>query len=155
MECNPVFLEYVLLTMDECFLFVDLFKLDDTSQNLMKRLGVDLKPYHSFFDHLGMLRNQSILIAPNCNQSIFEAVKNDNTIMEKPVSGHLMKAVKNETEQEGFETVMVRDWVALVKFLHRPTHAVGTKIWTNISSVKKYTVIVQRKRTCKYYRLVR
>ncbi|WP_026449622.1 aminopeptidase P family protein [Aequorivita capsosiphonis] len=122
---NPVFLGYVLLTLDECFLFVDLFKLDDKTQDLMKKLGVDLKPYHSFFDHLGMLKKESILIAPNSNQSIFEAVKSENTIIEKPVPGHLMKAVKNETEQNGFRTVMVRDGVAMVKFLHWLTHTVG------------------------------
>lgn len=124
-QCNPVFLGYVLLTLEECFLFVDLFKLEDDSQNLMKRLGVDLKPYHSFFDHLRMLKSQSILIAANCNQSVFEAVKKENTIIEKAVPGNLMKAVKNETEQEGFRTVMVRDGVAMVKFLHWITHTVG------------------------------
>lgn len=124
---NPVFLGYVLLTLTECFLFVDLFKLDDETQNLMKKLEVDLKPSHSFFDHLSMLKNETILIAPSSNQSIFEAVKNENKIIEKPVPGHLMKAIKNETEQEGFRTVMVRDGVAMVKFLHWLTHTAGTE----------------------------
>jgi Xaa-Pro aminopeptidase len=124
---NPVFLGYILLTLEECFLFVDLFKLDDQTQNLMKKLGVDLKPYHSFFDHLGMIKNESILIAPNSNQSIFEAVKNNNSIIEKPVPGNLMKAIKNEAEQEGFKTVMVRDGVAMVKFLHWLIHSVGNE----------------------------
>lgn len=124
---NPVFLGYILLTMTECFLFVDLFKLDDKTQGLMKRMGVFLKPYHSFFDHLGMLNNESILISPNSNQAIFETVKHKNTIIEKPVPGNLMKAVKNETEQEGFRTVMVRDGVAMVKFLYWLTHSVGKK----------------------------
>lgn len=124
---NPVFLGYILLTLEECFLFVDLFKLDDQTQNLMKKLGVDLKPYHSFFDHLGMIKNESILIAPNSNQSIFEAVKNNNSIIEKPVPGNLLKAIKNEAEQEGFKTVMVRDGVAMVKFLHWLIHSVGNE----------------------------
>ena len=124
-NCNPVFVAYILLTMEECFLFVDLFKLDDETELLMKKLGVFTKPYHNFFDHLGMLKNQSILIAANSNQSIFETVKNYNTIIEKPVPGNLMKAIKNETEQEGFRTVMVRDGVAMVHFLHWLTHNVG------------------------------
>lgn len=124
---NPVFLGYILLTMTECFLFVDLFKLDDKTQHLMKLMGVFLKPYHSFFDHLGMLNNESILISPNSNQATFETVKHKNTIIEKPVPGNLMKAVKNETEQEGFRTVMVRDGVAMVKFLYWLTHSVGKK----------------------------
>lgn len=122
---NPVFLGYILLTMEECFLFVDLSKLDDESNKLMNKLGVHLKPYHSFFNHLESLKNETILLAPNCNQSVFEAVKKQNTIIEKPVPGHAMKAVKNQTEQDGFKTVMVRDGVALVKFLHWLTHTVG------------------------------
>lgn len=124
-KCNPVFLGYVLLTMDECFLFVDTHKLDEEAQGLMKKVGVELKSYENFFNHLATLKKETILIAPNSNQSVFEAVKKENTILEKPVPGHLMKAIKNETEQKGFEKVMVRDGVAMVKFLHWLTHTVG------------------------------
>lgn len=134
---NPVFLGYILLTLEECFLFVDLFKLDDQTQNLMKKMGVDLKPYHSFFDHLGMMKNETFLISPNSNQSIFDAVKNSNTIIEKPVPGNLMKAIKNQTEQEGFRTVMVRDGVAMVKFLYWLTHSVGKEEMDEYSIGKK------------------
>ncbi len=124
-ECNPVFLGYILLSLEECFLFVDLDKLNEEAQDLMKKAGVELKPYHNFYDHLATLKDETILLAPNSNQSVFEAVKNQNTIIEKPVPGHLMKAVKNGTEQKGFETVMIRDGVALVKFIHWLTHTVG------------------------------
>lgn len=136
-NCNPVFLGYILLTLEECFLFVDLFKLDDTVRNVMKSDGVFLKPYHNFFDHLGMLKNESILIATNSNQSVFEAVKNENSIIEKPVPGNLMKAVKNDTEQEGFRTVMVRDGVAMVKFLHWLTQNVGKEFMDEYSIGQK------------------
>ncbi|MCJ7756943.1 MAG: aminopeptidase P family protein [Gillisia sp.] len=124
-ECNPVFLGYILLSLEECFLFVDLDKLNEEAQNLMKKAGVELKPYHNFYDHLATLKDETILLAPNSNQSVFEAVKNQNTIIEKPVPGHLMKAVKNGTEQKGFETVMIRDGVAVLKFIHWLTHTVG------------------------------
>ncbi|MGO3183886.1 MAG: aminopeptidase P family protein [Aequorivita sp.] len=136
-KSNPVFLGYVVLTMDECFLFVDTHKLNDEAKSLMKEAGVELKAYNSFFHHLLTLKNESILIAPNSNQSIFESVKNKNTIIEKPVPGHLMKAVKNETEQKGFETVMVRDGVAMVKFLHWLTHTVGKEEMDEYSIGKK------------------
>ena len=124
-DCNPVFLGYILLTLEDCILFVDLDKLTADAKNLMADSGVSLKAYDAFYDHLDTLNNASILIAPNSNQSIFEAVKNKNTIIEKPVPGNLMKAIKNETEQEGFRTVMVRDGVAMVKFLHWLTHTAG------------------------------
>ncbi len=124
-SCNPVFLGYILLSLNKCILFVDLDKVDDEAQNLMKESGVALKDYHEFYNHLNTLKDESILIASNSNQAIFEAIKNANSIIEKPVPGNLMKAIKNETEQEGFRTVMVRDGVAMVKFLHWLTHTVG------------------------------
>lgn len=136
-ECNPVFMAYVLLTLETCYLFVDVDKLDDDAIQLMKKSNVTLKPYDAFFDHLSNLKNTSILIAPNSNQSIFEAVKTDNAIIEKPVPGNLMKAIKNETEQKGFETVMVRDGVAMVKFLHWLIHTVGKEDLDEYSIGKK------------------
>lgn len=136
-ECNPVFMAYVLLTLETCYLFVDVDKLDDDAIQLMKKSNVTLKPYDAFLDHLSNLKNTSILIAPNSNQSIFEAVKTDNTIIEKPVPGNLMKAIKNETEQKGFETVMVRDGVAMVKFLHWLIHSVGKEEMDEYSIGKK------------------
>lgn len=136
-KSNPVFLAYIVLTLNECFLFVDLDKLNDEARDLMKEAGVELKPYKDFFHHLLTLKNETVLLAPNSNQSIFESVKNKNTIIEKPVPGHLMKAVKNEKEQKGFETVMVRDGVAMVKFLHWLTHTVGTEDLDEYSIGKK------------------
>ena len=134
---NPVFLGYILLTMEECFLFVDLEKPDLEAINLMKQAGVELKHYHDFYDHLDMLKDYAILIAPNSNQAIFEAVKIQNSIIEKPVPGNLMKAVKNKIEQEGFRTVMVRDGVAMVKFLYWLTHTVGKEDLDEYSIGKK------------------
>src|SRR5699024_3788004 len=64
---------------------------------------------------------------PRSNQSVFEAVKKKSTIIEKPAPGHLMKAVINKTELEGFEAVMVSDGVAMVHFLFWLTHTAGKK----------------------------
>lgn len=124
-QSNPVFLAYIVVTSAECFLFVDVEKLNKEAQQLMTTSGVKVKPYEKFFDYLASLKDESILIAPNCNQSVFNTVKSNNAIIEKPVPGHLIKAVKNEAEQKGFKTVMVRDGVAMVKFLHWLTHTVG------------------------------
>lgn len=124
-KCNPVFLGYIALTMQECFLFVDPDKVNDETENILHKSGVGIKPYDQFFEYLDNVKDASILLAPNSNQAIFEAVKQGNEIIEQPVPGHLMKAIKNEAEQKGFETVMLRDGVAMVKFLHWLTHTVG------------------------------
>ncbi|QAA81052.1 aminopeptidase P family protein [Aequorivita sp. H23M31] len=124
-KSNPVFLGYIVLSTEKCFLFVDMKKIDEKTKSQLQKEGVELKSYDSFFNHLETLKDESILISPNSNQSIFEAIKSENTIIEKPVPGNLMKAVKNETEQQGFRTVMVRDGVAMVKFLYWLTQTAG------------------------------
>ncbi|RXJ50467.1 aminopeptidase P family protein [Gelidibacter gilvus] len=124
-KCNPVFLGYIILTMQECFLFVDKDKVSEETENIIHKSGVGVKPYGQFFEYLANVQKASILVAPNSNHAIFEAVQKGNDIIEQPVPGNLMKAIKNDAEQKGFETVMVRDGVAMVKFLHWLTHAVG------------------------------
>lgn len=124
-DCNPVFLGYIYLSLEKTILFVDTDKLEDASKALMKESGVEIQEYSNFFDYLKSLKDETILVSENSNQSIFEAVKENNTLVKKAVPGHLMKAIKNEAELKGFESVMVRDGVAMVNFLHWLTNTVG------------------------------
>jgi Xaa-Pro aminopeptidase len=82
-------------------------------------------------------KNEKVLVSPNSNQSIFEALKSDNQFIKAPVPGNLMKAQKNETELEGFRKVMVRDGVAMVKFLYWLTHNAGKEAMNEYSIGEK------------------
>lgn len=121
-DYNPVFLGYIHLTLDKAILFVNESKLNEDVLSHLKNSGVEVKPYNSFFDHLKEVKDQKILISPTTNQSVYDSLKSDNSIIEKAAPGNLMKAMKNETELEGFRTVMVRDGVAMVKFLYWLRH---------------------------------
>jgi len=124
-QSNPVFMGYILLSKKECILFVNKDKLDSETVTNLNGEGVTIKDYNEFFDVLKTLQDETIWVATSANHSIFEAVKNHNKVIEKAVPGNLMKAVKNKIEQEGFRMVMVRDGVAMVKFLYWLTHTVG------------------------------
>lgn len=124
-QSNPVFLGYILLTKNEAKLFVDLEKLDVDARKQMDESWVKMLPYEEFYTELKNIKNEQILISPNGNQSIFEALKENNTFIKAAVPGNLMKAVKNKTELEGFRIVMQRDGVAMVKFLYWLTHTAG------------------------------
>ncbi len=136
-ECNPVFLGYLLITLDEAKLFVDIEKLTDEAKSAMKSANVTLMPYETFLPELSLLKDEKVMVAPNSNQSIFEALKLQNELIVRPVPGHLMKAIKNETELDGFRKVMVRDGVAMVKFLHWLTHNVGKEAMTEYTIGEK------------------
>ena len=111
-HCNPVFVSYVLLTQNDVTLFIDSEKLDETAQNYLKSIGVKVLPY---------------------GKPTFES-KASNPIPS-------MKSVKNAAEIEGFRRSMIRDGVAMVKFLRWLKPAVEAGKETEISIDKKLTAL--------------
>lgn len=136
-ECNPVFLGYIALTMDDAVLFVDLDKLNTEAKTQLAEVKVQTLPYDAFYDYLKQFSHESVLISPSSNQFIFEALKERNVFIKSAVPGNLMKAVKNETELEGFRKVMVRDGVAMVKFLYWLRKNAGKEPMTEYSIGQK------------------
>ena len=136
-QANPVFLSYIILSKNEAKLFVDLEKLDTEARKQMDDSNVKMLPYEDFYSELKTINGETVLVSPNSNQSIFESLKETNTFIKAPVPGNLMKAIKNETELEGFRTVMQRDGVAMVKFLYWLTHQAGKEPMTEYSIGKK------------------
>ncbi|HPW88327.1 MAG TPA: aminopeptidase P family protein [Kaistella chaponensis] len=136
-QSNPVFLGYIMVTKNEAKLFVDLEKLDVDARKQMDDSWVKMLPYEEFYHELKNIKNEKVLVSPNSNQSIFEALKDNNTFIKAPVPGNLMKAIKNKTELEGFRTVMQRDGVAMVKFLYWLTHQAGKEAMTEFSIGEK------------------
>ncbi|MCX8523012.1 aminopeptidase P family protein [Chryseobacterium formosus] len=136
-ESNPVFLGYILITKNDAILFTDLEKMEVEARKQMDEAWVKMMPYEEFYNHLRTIKNEKILVSPNSNQSIFEALKIDNTFVKAAVPGNLMKAQKNETELEGFRKVMVRDGVAMVKFLYWLAHNAGKEAMNEYSIGEK------------------
>ncbi|OCK52230.1 Xaa-Pro aminopeptidase [Chryseobacterium sp. CBo1] len=136
-ESNPVFLGYILITKNDAILFTDLEKMEVEARKQMDEAWVKMMPYEEFYNHLRTIKNENILVSPNSNQSIFEALKIENTFVKAAVPGNLMKAQKNETELEGFRKVMVRDGVAMVKFLYWLTHNAGKEAMNEYSIGQK------------------
>lgn len=136
-ESNPVFLGYLVITKNDAKLFTDLDKLDVESRRQMDEAWVKMMPYEEFYNCLKAFSNEKVLVSPNSNQSIFEALKPDNEFIKAAVPGNLMKAQKNETELDGFRKVMVRDGVAMVKFLYWLTHNAGKEAMNEYSIGEK------------------
>ena len=111
-HCNPVFVSYVLLTLDDVTLFIDSEKLDETAENYLKSIGVKVRPY---------------------GRPAFESTASN------PIPA--MKSVKNAAEIEGFRRAMVRDGVAMVKFLRWLESAINTGKETEISIDRKLTAL--------------
>lgn len=115
---NPVFLGYITVEEDSATLFAEEDKLTDEVKKHLAESNVNVKDYNEFFDFIKEWKGKKVLISANSNQSIFEALKENNQFVIAPAPGNLLKAIKNKTELEGFRKAMVKDGVALVKFFY-------------------------------------
>ena len=115
---NPVFLAYLCITPKSATLFVDTKQCDDSVKAYLKEQHIELKDYHDYFKELQKLKGEKILLSPDANQSIYNTIGGQNTLHIEPSPVQLLKAVKNETELEGFRKAMVKDGVALVNFFY-------------------------------------
>lgn len=137
-HCNPVFVSYLLITPERATLFVDDSKLDDSVREYLKGEGVDTNNYNKVKDALDAYSEYNILLDPcEINHTLFSAVRCEKVTLPSPIP--YMKTVKNSTEIEGFHNAMLRDGVALVKFLRWLKPAVEAGGETEISIDRKLT----------------
>ncbi len=122
---NPVFLAYLCITPKSATLFVDTKQCDDSVKTYLKEQHIELKDYHDYFKELQKLKGETILLSPDANQTIYNTVGEYNTLHIAPSPVQLLKAVKNETELEGFRKAMVKDGVALVNFFYWLENNIG------------------------------
>lgn len=137
-HCNPVFVSYLLITSRHATLFVDGAKLDDGVREYLKGEGVDTADYNKVRDALAAYSEYNILLDPcEINHTLFSAVRCEKVAQPSPIP--YMKAVKNSAEIEGFRSAMLRDGVALVKFLRWLKPAVEAGGETEMSVDRKLT----------------
>ena len=136
-HCNPVFVSYLLITTRSVTLFVHEGKLTAEARQQLAQWGVDTAPYEAVKDALARYPEYNILADPDevC-YTLMAAVKAPEIIKEtSPVPA--MKAVKSEAEQQGFRQAMIRDGVAMVRFLRWLKPAVEAGGQTELSVSRK------------------
>ena len=132
-HCCPVFISHLLIGSQQATLFVDERKLTIEVKNYLAEQNIAVKPYEAAGDALQKWGEWNILIAPDqVNEALARQVK-ANEIIRKPSPVAAMKAVKNEAEQQGMRNAMLKDGIALVKWLHWLKPAVEAGGQTEIS----------------------
>lgn len=117
-HCNPVFVAYLYIGKEETILFTDAAKVPQETADYLSSIGVSVAPYTEAVAALRQLQGVKLLLdLPKTNAAIYEAAQQGCTIIESASPICLMKSVKNEVEQAGFREAMIRDGVAMVKFL--------------------------------------
>lgn len=139
-SCNPVFVSYLLIDPKHVTLFTDEAKLTSEVRAYLKSEGVRTAGYgyEEVRRALAAYDEYSILVDENeINYSLFNAVKCKKITLPSPIP--YMKAVKNGAETEGFRRAMLRDGVAMVRFLKWLKPAVEAGGQTEMSIDRKLT----------------
>lgn len=116
-ECNPLFVSYLLISEKEATLYINKNKLTETTVDYLQSQGVGHRNYEDIESDLTAISGRKIAMSPSINFAMYNAASEHNTvfIQASPVSKY--KAVKNQTEINGFRNAMLRDGVAMVRFL--------------------------------------
>ena len=137
-HCNPVFVSYLLISSKNVTLYINKVKLTPEVETYLKAEGVEVAPYEDVAKGLKAYFEYNILLDPNeVNYTLYKQVTREIVEVESPVK--LMKTVKNATEIEGFKSAMLKDGIAMVKFLSWLKPAVEAGGQTEISIDKKLT----------------
>lgn len=138
-HCNPVFVSYLLISSDQVSLFVNPKKISSEVKAYLDEHGISLFDYNQVEEGLESYADYNILLdGDETSSCLWKSVKCQEIIAVKsPIP--VMKAVKNATEIEGYHRAMLRDGVAMVKFLKWLKPAVEAGGQTEMSIDKKLT----------------
>lgn len=140
-HCVPVFVSYLLIASDKVSLFVDETKISSEVRAYLESNGVSIYKYNKVEEGLKAYSEYNILLDGNeTSYYLWKAVRCQEIVQaSSPIPA--MKAVKNEAEIAGYRCAMLKDGVAMVKFLKWLLPAVEAGGETEISIDKKLTAL--------------
>lgn len=141
-ECNPVFIAYLLIASRGATLFTECSRVSDEVKEYLNDNGVELRPYNKIGEGLAQYFEYSILMDGNETAALMPRyVPSRTQVIYAPSPIPLMKAVKNEAETAGFRRAMVSDGVAMVRLLKWIKPAVAKGGVTEMGVDDKLTVL--------------
>jgi len=138
-HCNPVFVSYLLIAPDKVTLYIYKDKLSEEVQAYLSTEHVDVEEYDAVVEGLKRYAGNALLIdVSSTNYNLSTAVESEKLhVGTSPIP--IMKAIKNKVEQDCFRAAMLRDGVAMVKFLAWIKAAVEKGEETEISLDERLT----------------
>ena len=146
-HCNPLFVSYLLIASKSVTLYINKVKLSPEVSAYLKAEGIKVEDYEQVENGLKQYFEYNILLDPNeVNYRLYEVVRRQESgvrskveIIEGESPVKRMKTVKNATEIAGFKSAMLKDGIAMVRFLHWLKPAVEAGGQTEITIDQKLT----------------
>ena len=133
-HCNPVFVSYLLISSKTVTLYINKVKLSLEVLAYLDAEHIKVEDYEQVENGLKQYFEYNILLDPDeVNYRLYEVVKNkgkqnncpQTEIVEEESPVKRMKTVKNDTEIAGFRSAMLKDGIAMTKFLYWLSSYIG------------------------------
>ena len=116
-HCTPVFVAWLIVAEEVAVLYIKDEKLSPEVIDYLHAEGVAVDDYDNIIDVLNSYDGYTLLIDPATTNYTLSQLRGNFNLVSAPSPVPEMKAVKNEVECNGFRNAMLRDGVAMVKFL--------------------------------------
>lgn len=116
-HCTPVFVAWLIVAEEVAVLYIKDEKLSPEVIDYLHAEGVAVYDYDNIIDALNSYDGYTLLIDPATTNYTLSQLRGNFNLVSAPSPVPEMKAVKNEVECNGFRNAMLRDGVAMVKFL--------------------------------------
>lgn len=133
-EYNPVFVSYLFITEKEAVLYVNKSKINAEVAAYLEGEGVAIKGYNEIEGDLRNSECKVMIQKDKTNAHIAECIAT-KVVHDCPVS--TMKIMKNEAEIRGYRSAMLKDGLAMVKWIKWAIPAVEAGGQTELSLDEK------------------
>lgn len=116
-HCTPVFVAWLIVAEEVAVLYIKDEKLSPEVIDYLHAEGVAVDDYDNIIDALNSYDGYTLLIDPATTNYTLSQLRGNFNLVSATSPVPEMKAVKNEVECNGFRNAMLRDGVAMVKFL--------------------------------------
>ena len=138
-ECNPVFLAYMLISQDDAVLYAQQQAFSKEVIQYLRGNGVTLKDYGEVYADAAALQPPcAVMLDPDkVNYALRACLPASAAVIEKANPTTLMKACKNPVETAHMKHAHIKDGVAMTRFIYWLKHRVGEEVITELSAAEK------------------
>lgn len=136
-HCNPVFISYLLITVQKAILYIIPQKVSPEIGQYLKQQHIEVRDYNSIENDLKQYTDGVLQLTDETNYALYLAASSATRTITVPSPVKRLKAIKNPTEIAGYHEAMKRDGVAMVRFLIWLEEAVKNGAETEISIDEK------------------
>lgn len=135
-ECNPVFLAFLLVNEDDAVIFLQSSEASEEIRKYFSLANIKIEEYDEIINYLSSFNAEGkiLLDEGSVNYSCYKILESKAELVNKANPSKLMKSIKNETEIARLKEAYLLDSVCVTKFIYWAKHTVGKEEMTELSA---------------------